>query len=179
MENWINTFPGVSLTISFRARSSGRKYFNSVASCSLVDSGFDKKIGCVGSSLKHIHWFLNLFLMVVAYFEFLGGILSSNTAKINVVFWLLVPLTTINETTITTITTKFFTLSLARVDEWNEWCVKCKIFALQKFSKRGRFSALGDSAVQVFASLDSKELLVVKHQFLSSKLRTVLLKICF
>lgn len=56
--------------------SLGRKYFNSVASCSLGDSGFDKKIGYVGRSLKHIHWWV---FMVVAYFEFLRHILRSNT----------------------------------------------------------------------------------------------------
>lgn len=55
--------PSISLNISLRARSEGRKYFNSVASCSLVDSGFDKKIGYVGSSLKHTPWW---FLIVVA-----------------------------------------------------------------------------------------------------------------
>lgn len=48
-------FPCISLNISLRARSLGKRYFNSVASCSLVDSGFDKEIGFVGSSLKHVH----------------------------------------------------------------------------------------------------------------------------
>lgn len=48
-------FPCSSLNISLRARSLGKRYFNSVASCSLVDSGFDKEIGFVGSSLKHVH----------------------------------------------------------------------------------------------------------------------------
>lgn len=54
----------------------GRKYFNSVASCSLADSGFDKKSGCVGS-LKHLKK-NNKIVMVVPYFEFLGSILSSS-----------------------------------------------------------------------------------------------------
>lgn len=47
-------FPSISLNIRLRARALGRKDFNSVASCSMVDSGFDKKIGDVGSSLKHV-----------------------------------------------------------------------------------------------------------------------------
>lgn len=48
-------FLSISVNISLRARSWGRKYYNAVASCSLVDSGLDKKIGYVGSSLEHIH----------------------------------------------------------------------------------------------------------------------------